>query len=71
MLRSWFESDEHQGAALASHLIEQILETGLEPTEPPPLLPPTNQDKIELLCWMGIEIEGEYKKLDIALERNL
>ncbi len=32
MLRGWFESDEHQGAALASYLIEQILETGLEPT---------------------------------------
>ena len=59
MLRGWFESDEHQGAALASYLIDQILETGLEPTEPPPLLPPINQDEIELLCWMGIEPEGE------------
>ena len=59
MLRGWFESDEHQGAALAGFLIKQILETGLEPTEPPPLLPPINQDEIELLCWMGIEPEGE------------
>lgn len=58
MLRGWFESDEHQGATLASYLIEQILETGLEPTEPPPLLPPINQDEIELLCWMGIDSEG-------------
>ena len=45
--------------ALASYLIEQILEIGLEPTEPPPLLPPINQDEIELLCWMGIEPEDE------------
>ena len=71
MLRGWFESDEHQGAALSSYLIEQILETGLEPTESLSPLPPINQDEIELLCWMGVEIEGEYKKLDIALERNL
>ena len=58
MLRSWFESDEHQDASLPSFLIKQILETGLEPTEPPPLLPPIDQDEIELLCWMGIELEG-------------
>ena len=59
MLRGWFVSDAHQGAALAGFLIDQILETGLEPTEPPPLLPPINQDEIELLCWMGIEPEDE------------
>ena len=39
--------------------IEQIPETGLEPTEPPPPLSPINQDEIELLCWLGIEPEGE------------
>lgn len=41
-------------------MIDQIHETGLEPTEPPPLLPPINQDEIELLCWMGIEPEGDF-----------
>ena len=44
-------------------LIDQIVETGLEPTAPPPPLPPIEQDEIELLCWMGIECgtsgEGE------------
>ena len=59
MLRGWFESDEHQGATLAGFLIRQILDTGLDPTEPPPLLPPIDQNEIELLCWMGIEPEGE------------
>ena len=59
MLRGWFESDEHQSAALTGFLIDQILETGLEPTESPPLLPPIVQDEIELLCWMGIEPEGK------------
>ncbi len=52
-------SDDHSGVAIASCLIEQILETGPEPTKPPPLLPPINQDEIELLCWIGIEPEGE------------
>lgn len=52
-------SDDHSGAAIVSFLIEQILDTGPEPTKPPPLLPPINQDEIELLCWMGIEPEGE------------
>ena len=30
MLRGWFDSDEHSGATLASCLIDQILEAGLE-----------------------------------------
>ena len=58
MLRGWFESDEHQDAALASFLIDQILETGLEPAEQLSPLPPIDQDEIELLCWLGIEPEG-------------
>ncbi len=58
MLRGWFESEEHEGAELSRVLIEQILETGLEPVEPPPLLPPIAPEDIELLCWMGIEAEG-------------
>ena len=35
MLRGWFESTEFQGVALAGFLMDQILETGLEPTAPP------------------------------------
>ena len=58
MLRGWFDSSEHNGAALARHLIVQILDTGLEPTTPPPPLPPIEKEDIELLCWMGIEREG-------------
>jgi len=59
MLRDWFESEEHEGAALSNILIELILDTGLEPVQPPPLLPPIEPEDIELLCWMGIESEGE------------
>ena len=57
MLRDWFASEGHEGAALSRFLIEQILEPGLEPMEPPPLLPPIAPEDIELLCWMGIETE--------------
>ncbi len=59
MLREWFESEEHEGAELSHFLIEQILDTGLEPVEPPPLLPPNMPEDIELLCWMGIECDGD------------
>lgn len=55
MLRGWFESSEHKGAALARFLVDQILDTGLEPTTPPPPLPPIEKEDIELLCWMRIE----------------
>ncbi len=58
MLRDWFESGERDGATLTHFLIEQILETGLEPVEPPPLLPPIEPEDIELLCWMGVEAEA-------------
>lgn len=57
MLREWFETDEHIGAALSQFLIEQVLDTGLEPVVPPPLLPPISPEDIELLCWVGIEID--------------
>ena len=36
MLREWFESKEDGGAELSRILVEQILESGLEPVEPPP-----------------------------------
>jgi hypothetical protein len=59
MLRGWFETEEHEGAALSQYLVKQILDTGLEPVEPPPLLPPIAPDDIELLCWMGIDSAGD------------
>lgn len=58
MLCEWFEADEHDGPTKSLYLIDQVHETGLEPVEPPPLLPPFTADDIELLCWMGIEAEN-------------
>ncbi len=59
MLREWFETKEHEGAALSQLLVERILDTGLEPVEPPQPLPPITLEDIELLCWMGIDSAGE------------
>lgn len=54
MLRGWFEEGSG-GMDLARLLIDKILETGLEPVEPPAPLPPITRDDVELVCWMGIE----------------
>ena len=71
MLREWFESKEDGGAELSRILVEQILESGLEPVEPPPLLPPISPEDIELLCWMGIEGEATQKMLESPLDRQV
>ena len=57
MLRTWFESGEQEGIELARVLVKRIVETGLEPVEPPQPLPPIGKEEIELLCWIGIERE--------------
>ena len=62
MLRTWFHSDDYQNTALAGFLINQILETGLEPTTPPPPLPPIEMAEIDLLCWLCIDPECEASK---------
>ena len=58
LLRGWFDAGEREGADLSRDMIDRIMETGLEPASPPPLLPPIEQEDIELLCWMGIEGEA-------------
>ena len=55
MLRGWFESEEYQGAALANHLIDKIIETGIQSTAIPLPLPPIDNEDVELFCWIGIE----------------
>jgi hypothetical protein len=55
MLREWFADESSTAGAKSRNLVEQILDTGLEPVEPPPVLPPITTDDIELVCWMGIE----------------
>ena len=58
MLHGWFKTDENEATALSQFLIDQILETGLEPVVPPDPRPPITCEDIELLCWMGIEAES-------------
>ena len=42
MLRAWFEDDARGGAARSAYLIDQILDTGLEPFRGPEPLPPNS-----------------------------
>ena len=56
MLRNWF-ADSKPNADSARSLIDKILETGLEPVEPPAPLPPISVDNIDLICWMGVDTE--------------
>ena len=58
MLRSWLESEERDGTAATTFLVEQILGTGLEPVEPPQPLPPITPEDVEVVCWMGIDGSG-------------
>ena len=46
---------EREDAALSRLLVDRILDTGLEPVEPPPPLPPISPEDVRLLCWMGID----------------
>ena len=55
MLREWFDDAGEGPGEHVSTLIERIIDTGLEPSEPPPLLPPIELEDVELVCWMGIE----------------
>jgi hypothetical protein len=54
MLRDWYEDEARAGIAKAAYLIDNILETGLEPFREPPTLAPIRPDEIELVCWMAI-----------------
>ena len=55
MLRQWLKEHPDENEAAARVLLEKVLETGLEPVQPPPVLPPIRSDDIELVCWMATE----------------
>lgn len=54
MLRGWFNDESRSGVEKARWLVERVLETGLEPFNQPPVLPPIDKDDVRLICWMGI-----------------
>ena len=54
-LRIWFSTNEYSGEELARFLIENILNSGLESSNPIAPLPPIVKDEIELFCWLAIE----------------
>ena len=55
MLKRRFEGGSADDAARACAIVDHVLGTGLEPTEPPAPLPPIQPDDIELLCWLALE----------------
>jgi Helicase conserved C-terminal domain len=54
MLREWYDDETRTKIAKAAYLIDNILETGLEPFREPPTLAPIRLDEIELVCWMAL-----------------
>ena len=55
ILREWFDDAGEGPGEHVSTLIEWIIGTGLEPSVPPPLLPPIELEDVELVCWMGLQ----------------
>ena len=54
LLRDWFADASAAGAEKARRIVTNVLETGLEPFNQPPLLPPIEKEDVRLLCWLGI-----------------
>lgn len=63
MLREWFKAanyqDQPKDHELSYDLVNNVLNTGLQPSQPPPPLPLIEKDDIKLLCWMAIECEND------------
>lgn len=61
MLRGWFkftnDQDQQNDQDLSRDLVNNILGTGLQASEPPLPLPLIEKDDVKLLCWMAIECE--------------
>ncbi len=64
MLREWFEDKTRAGSAKSASLIDQILETGLEPFRGPEPLPPIRLDEIELVCWLALSPTDPSKEIE-------
>ncbi len=54
LLREWFADESVAGAEKARRIVRKALETGLEPFNQPPLLPPIEKEDVRLVCWLGI-----------------
>jgi hypothetical protein len=54
MLRAWFSDTGSERNEKAQRLIAHILDSGLEPFQQPPLLPPIEVDDVQLICWISL-----------------
>ena len=57
-LKEWFNDESYNGKGKSKMLVNNILDTGLEPAIAPQPLPLIDKDDdIELVCWLAIEKE--------------
>jgi hypothetical protein len=54
LLRQWFDSPL-EGSVKSKYLVDNILDSGLEPAQAVEPLPPIQLDDIELLVWMAVK----------------
>ena len=57
LLREMFNNEENQGKKKAKKLIDGIIETGLEPSGEPEILPPVSEEDVKLICWLAVASE--------------
>ena len=58
LLREWHATERVSDADHSAYLVGRVLETGLEPSNPPQPRSPIKKSDIQLICWMGIEVEN-------------
>ena len=54
LLRERFSDEENHGKEKAKRLIDWIIETGLEPSGEPEILPPVSEEDVKLICWLAV-----------------
>ena len=57
LLRERFNDEGSQGKEKAKRLIDWIIETGLEPSGEPEILPPVSEEDVKLICWLAVASE--------------
>ena len=67
LLRDWFNSEDLAGGEKSKHVIDKILEVGIEPYRQAPLLPPIEMGDVQLICWIAIEPDVGARLIDSSV----
>lgn len=54
LLREQFKIENENNREKSKTLVNWIIDTGLEPIDPPELLPPILKEDIKLICWLAV-----------------